>query len=67
MLQNVMGIGLQETNASKRQTTPSDIQKSTHRTESISAWFRSDPGGARTLDPLIKSQLLYQLSYGVIF
>ena len=25
----------------------------------------SDPGGARTLDPLIKSQLLYQLSYGV--
>ena len=28
---------------------------------------RSDPGGIRTLDPLIKSQLLYQLSYGVIF
>ncbi len=26
-----------------------------------------DPGGARTLDPLIKSQLLYQLSYGVFF
>ena len=26
-----------------------------------------DPGGARTLDPLIKSQLLYQLSYGVSF
>ena len=25
-----------------------------------------DPGGARTLDPLIKSQLLYQLSYGVV-
>ena len=25
-----------------------------------------DPGGARTLDPLIKSQLLYQLSYEVI-
>ncbi len=24
-----------------------------------------DPGEARTLDPLIKSQLLYQLSYGV--
>ena len=24
-----------------------------------------DPGGIRTLDPLIKSQLLYQLSYGV--
>ncbi len=27
----------------------------------------SDPGGARTLDPLIKSQLLYQLSYGVVW
>ncbi len=26
----------------------------------------SDPGGIRTLDPLIKSQLLYQLSYGVV-
>ena len=25
-----------------------------------------DPGGARTLDPMIKSHLLYQLSYGVI-
>lgn len=29
--------------------------------------FCSDPGGARTLDPLIKSQLLYQLSYGVFY
>ena len=28
--------------------------------------FFSDPGGARTLDPMIKSHLLYQLSYGVI-
>ncbi len=28
--------------------------------------FLCDPGEARTLDPLIKSQLLYQLSYGVI-
>ena len=26
----------------------------------------SDPGEARTLDPMIKSHLLYQLSYGVI-
>ena len=26
----------------------------------------SDPGGARTLDPMIKSHLLYQLSYGVM-
>ena len=30
------------------------------------AIFDCDPGEARTLDPLIKSQLLYQLSYGVI-
>ncbi len=29
------------------------------------AFFGGDPGEARTLDPLIKSQLLYQLSYGV--
>ncbi len=28
--------------------------------------FQGDPGGTRTHDPLIKSQLLYQLSYGVI-
>ncbi len=28
--------------------------------------FLGDPGGARTLDPMIKSHLLYQLSYGVI-
>ena len=27
--------------------------------------FRCDPGEARTLDPMIKSHLLYQLSYGV--
>ena len=26
----------------------------------------SDPAGIRTLDPMIKSQLLYQLSYRVI-
>ena len=25
-----------------------------------------DPAETRTLDPLIKSQLLYQLSYGVV-
>ena len=31
------------------------------------AIFNCDPGEARTLDPLIKSQLLYQLSYGVKF
>lgn|GEM_PF-2492374 len=31
------------------------------------AFKNSDPGGIRTLGPLIKSQLLYQLSYGVFF
>ena len=30
-----------------------------------SGFYPCDPGEARTLDPLIKSQLLYQLSYGV--
>jgi hypothetical protein len=30
------------------------------------ALYWSDPGEIRTRDPLIKSQLLYQLSYGVI-
>jgi hypothetical protein len=28
-------------------------------------YIRRDPAGARTLDPQIKSLLLYQLSYGV--
>ena len=28
-------------------------------------YIQCDPGGIRTLDPLIKSQLLCQLSYGV--
>ncbi len=32
----------------------------------LSCFYLCDPGEARTLDPLIKSQLLYQLSYGVI-
>jgi hypothetical protein len=27
--------------------------------------FIGEPGGARTRDPLIKSQVLYQLSYGL--
>ena len=26
-----------------------------------------DPGGTRTLDPNIKSVMLYQLSYGIVF
>ena len=34
---------------------------------STSFCFTCDLGEARTLDPLIKSQLLYQLSYEVIF
>ena len=38
-----------------------EIKKASFRKEAF-----GDPGGARTLDPLIKSQLLYQLSYGVM-
>ena len=34
-----------------------------HKTHS----FLCTPAGARTLDPLIKSQMLYQLSYKRIF
>ena len=30
------------------------------------SWLLCDPGEARTLDPMIKSHLLYQLSYGVM-
>lgn len=37
-------------------------KKSTYRCNHISAFFISDSGEARTLDKLIKSQLLYQLS-----
>ena len=41
------------------------------KAESPEAWLPAirwcDPGEARTLDPVIKSHLLYQLSYGVIF
>ena len=29
--------------------------------------FSSDPAGIRTQDPYIKSVLLYQLSYGIVF
>ena len=36
-----------------------------YKKSSPSGLLFCDPGGARTLDPLIKSQLLYQLSYGV--
>ena len=31
----------------------------------INLLLNCDPGGARTLDPMIKSHLLYQLSYRV--
>ena len=33
----------------------------------LRCFILSDPGEARTLDPMIKSHLLYQLSYGVSF
>jgi hypothetical protein len=31
------------------------------------SYIHSDPGGVRTLDPRIKSAVLYQLSYEIIF
>ena len=40
-------------------------KKSKHLMFKCLRFFGGDPGEARTLDPLIKSQLLYQLSYGV--
>ncbi len=30
------------------------------------SYIHSDPGGVRTHDPLIKSEVLYQLSYEII-
>ena len=33
----------------------------------LSSFLLRTPAGARTLDTLIKSQVLYQLSYGCIF
>jgi hypothetical protein len=32
----------------------------------FTTWARSDSAGIRTQDPLIKSQMLYQLSYRII-
>ena len=44
------------------------LQHKKQKTQLLSSnWvFLCDPGEARTLDPMIKSHLLYQLSYGVI-
>ena len=60
-----------QTAAEREARTPRSIKSFTHRLQRFSArkkteQFRSDFGGgrsgARTPDPLIKSQLLYQLS-----
>ena len=32
----------------------------------VSYFLNGDPGGVRTLDPLIKSQMLYRLSYRIM-
>ena len=42
------------------------LYKFEKKKETNIASFFGDPGEARTHDPLIKSQLLYQLSYGVM-
>jgi hypothetical protein len=41
-------------------------QKKGDKSEFFGHVSTGDPVGTRTLDPLIKSQLLYQLSYGVM-
>lgn len=48
-------------------TTRSLNEKSTHELNSQVLDFLCVSAGIRTLDPLIKSQLLYQLSYGDFF
>ena len=46
---------------------PTDFQRRSDRPfESITSPYCCTPAGARTLDTLIKSQVLYQLSYGCI-
>ena len=41
---------------------PYKIEKSKPYIEDLPIYFNGTPLGTRTLDPLIKSQLLYQLS-----
>lgn len=40
-----------------------DIEKTIKKVEKIAFLHLRTPAGVRTLDPLIKSQMLYQLSY----
>ncbi len=32
----------------------------------VDCFFNCDPAGARTQDPLLKREMLYQLSYGIM-
>ena len=43
-----------------------DFQRKSDKSFDLSLLLLSTPAGARTLDTLIKSQVLYQLSYGCI-
>ena len=49
-----------------RKNRPFGVWEGGNKKASFAKEAFGDPGGARTLDPLIKSQLLYQLSYGVM-
>lgn len=53
------------TDRGPRRAGPSCSRASMRCTRRKPAWLRSDPGGDRTHDLLIKSQLLCQLSYRV--
>ena len=57
-----VGVGLFNRQVLSRAITP--VYGYTKKIQPVVGFF-CDLGGARTLDPLIKSQLLYQLSYEV--
>jgi hypothetical protein len=47
----------------KKSGTISKIKPSTSNEKRAEAIFGGEPGGTRTRDPVIKSHMLYQLSY----
>ena len=51
---------------SRLERYPPDFQRKSDKSFDLSLLLLSTPAGARTLDTLIKSQVLYQLSYGCI-
>ena len=51
----------------RRDVLPAELWISTKRKAPDFSEALSDPAGIRTQDPYIKSVLLYQLSYGIVF